>query len=352
METHIHLPMAHLYCRELCSYVWDYGDGSATTSGTNGSKTYATEGIYQVKLKSITPAVREAFGIKKGKDLKNLKNTYIGLADIIKNAADYTDKYVTEETHPDLVDKDRFERALYFLNSPGKVRKSDTQNYNESLDDASYLSRLTEEGREKNVGRANKTKLSMDPGSYPAKVLERAKELKTKINYEDPSVLGEVLVASKKKENGGLILKKKTKDNYGKKPNVNDAKVSAGPGFEGDGYTTQNWRSPAWGGQFQYGGSIPTDKKSQQFYNTLKDYYSASDRTEAEKAQYAAFQRLNEAHGYAPVAVKNKTIAGKRSMINPFSGRLNIVAEADPEVGEIKSTPQKLMDQYIDFKNL
>jgi len=60
-----------------------------------------------------------------------------------------------------------------------------------------------------------------------------------------------------KYEQGGLVLKKKTKDNYGKKPNVNDVKVSAGPGFEGDGYTAQNWKSPAWGGQFQMGGSLP-----------------------------------------------------------------------------------------------
>jgi hypothetical protein len=60
-----------------------------------------------------------------------------------------------------------------------------------------------------------------------------------------------------KYEQGGLVLKKKTKDNYGKKPNVNDVKVSAGPGFEGEGYTAQNWKSPGWGGQFQMGGSMP-----------------------------------------------------------------------------------------------
>jgi len=59
-----------------------------------------------------------------------------------------------------------------------------------------------------------------------------------------------------KYEQGGLVLKKKTKDNYGKKPNVNDVKVSAGPGFEGDGYTAQNWKSPAWGGQFAMGGKL------------------------------------------------------------------------------------------------
>ena len=58
-------------------------------------------------------------------------------------------------------------------------------------------------------------------------------------------------------EQGGLVLKKKTKDNYGTKPNVNDVKVSAGPNFVGEGYTAYNWKSPAWGGQFQMGGSLP-----------------------------------------------------------------------------------------------
>jgi hypothetical protein len=60
-----------------------------------------------------------------------------------------------------------------------------------------------------------------------------------------------------KYEQGGLVLKKKTKDNYGKKANPNDVKVSAGPGFEGDGYAAHNWKSPAWGGQFQMGGALP-----------------------------------------------------------------------------------------------
>jgi hypothetical protein len=60
-----------------------------------------------------------------------------------------------------------------------------------------------------------------------------------------------------KYEQGGLVLEKKTKDNYGKKPNVNDVKVSAGPNFVGEGYTAYNWKSPAWGGQFAMGGSMP-----------------------------------------------------------------------------------------------
>jgi hypothetical protein len=40
--------------------------------------------------------------------------------------------------------------------------------------------------------------------------------------------------------------------------NYNDYSVSAGPGFEGDGYSNvgRNY-SPAWGGQFQDGGELP-----------------------------------------------------------------------------------------------
>jgi hypothetical protein len=60
-----------------------------------------------------------------------------------------------------------------------------------------------------------------------------------------------------KYEQGGLVLKKKTKDNYGKKPNVNDVQASAGPNFVGEGYTAYNWKSPAWGGQFAMGGALP-----------------------------------------------------------------------------------------------
>jgi hypothetical protein len=47
-------------------------------------------------------------------------------------------------------------------------------------------------------------------------------------------------------------------DNYGKKPNPNEVDVSVGPGFVGMGNdTTGRNYSPAWGGQFQSGGTLP-----------------------------------------------------------------------------------------------
>jgi len=61
-----------------------------------------------------------------------------------------------------------------------------------------------------------------------------------------------------KYEQGGLVLKQKTHDNYGKKANLNDPDVSLPPGFKGLAYNTKGRNySPAWGGQFAMGGSIP-----------------------------------------------------------------------------------------------
>jgi hypothetical protein len=58
-----------------------------------------------------------------------------------------------------------------------------------------------------------------------------------------------------KKEDGGWL--EKYNDGGPVQPNYNDYSVSAGPGFEGDGYSNvgRNY-SPAWGGQFAMGGSL------------------------------------------------------------------------------------------------
>jgi len=71
-----------------------------------------------------------------------------------------------------------------------------------------------------------------------------------------------------KYEQGGLVLKKKTKDNYGKQSNYNDAKASVGPDFVGLGYNTKGRDySPAWGGQFQNGGFLqPNSSKLPEGY--------------------------------------------------------------------------------------
>jgi hypothetical protein len=66
-----------------------------------------------------------------------------------------------------------------------------------------------------------------------------------------------------KYEQGGMVLKKKTKDNYGKKENANEGHSTAGPGWVGEGTTNRGFDyNGAWGGQFQNGGFLqPTSYK-------------------------------------------------------------------------------------------
>jgi hypothetical protein len=70
------------------------------------------------------------------------------------------------------------------------------------------------------------------------------------------------------KEDGGWL--KKYNDGGPVQPNYNDYSVSAGPGFEGDGYSNVGRDySPAWGGQFKDGGPV---KRFMQPTETFKNY--------------------------------------------------------------------------------
>ena len=66
-----------------------------------------------------------------------------------------------------------------------------------------------------------------------------------------------------KYEQGGLVLKQKTKDNYGKKENANEGYSTAGPGWVGEGTTNRGFNyNGAWGGTMQNGGFLqPTSYK-------------------------------------------------------------------------------------------
>jgi len=74
------------------------------------------------------------------------------------------------------------------------------------------------------------------------------------------------------KEDGGLL--EKYNDGGPVQPNYNDYSVSAGPGFEGDGYSNvgRNY-SPAWGGQFEDGGNL-SFIKDPKLRNMLEGYQS------------------------------------------------------------------------------
>jgi hypothetical protein len=73
-----------------------------------------------------------------------------------------------------------------------------------------------------------------------------------------------------KKENGGWL--EKYNDGGPIQPNYNDSNASAGPGFQGDGYSNvgRNY-SPAWGGQFKEGGKL-SFIKDPKLRNMLEGY--------------------------------------------------------------------------------
>jgi hypothetical protein len=88
-----------------------------------------------------------------------------------------------------------------------------------------------------------------------------------------------------KYEQGGMVLKQKTKDNYGKKANPNNPDVSLPPEFKGLAYNTKGRDySPAWGGQFENGGyiaqkgvAVPTSADSARLFNSqmaLNNFYA------------------------------------------------------------------------------
>ena len=61
-----------------------------------------------------------------------------------------------------------------------------------------------------------------------------------------------------KYEQGGMVLKKKTKDNYGKRENANEGYSTAGPGWIGEGTTNKGFNyNGAWGGTMAMGGALP-----------------------------------------------------------------------------------------------
>ena len=94
----------------------------------------------------------------------------------------------------------------------------------------------------------------------------------------------------KLKENGGWL------DKYedGGEINYNDSNASAGPGFQGDGYSNvgRNY-SPAWGGQFQKGGKVKpitvTDKNDPRLkaYQDSLSLYNLSNRLMRKATPYA-----------------------------------------------------------------
>ena len=121
-----------------------------------------------------------------------------------------------------------------------------------------------------------------------------------------------------KYEQGGMVLKQKTKDNYGKRENANEGHSTAGPGWIGEGYsTTGRDYSPAWGGQFQNGGLL---NKLENSVNSSLGY--PMDRASKFAKVVAPEKKYNRKS-------KETVIVGRDNIRHPFAGRATAEAIQD-----------------------
>jgi len=118
-----------------------------------------------------------------------------------------------------------------------------------------------------------------------------------------------------KYEQGGLVLKQKKTDNYGTKPNVNDDKATYPDGFVGWEYdiTGRNY-SPAWGGQFAMGGSIPG---AVGFTYARTVGAAPSNGPYAKKTKASAQNGMEMKYYQAGLDFKPKTISQDGTVIDP-----------------------------------
>jgi len=137
-----------------------------------------------------------------------------------------------------------------------------------------------------------------------------------------------------KYEQGGLVLKQKTKDNYGKKENANAGYSTAGPGWVGEGTTNKGFNyNGAWGGTMQNGGKMTLPEAIVYGHKDpgTKAYFDKV-RKDAEKWQdeyywntptagYNALEQMHSKYG----APKINTIGeNDRAYYNPINDSMNI----------------------------
>jgi len=147
-----------------------------------------------------------------------------------------------------------------------------------------------------------------------------------------------------KKENGGWL--DKYNDGGPIQPNYNDASTSAGPEFQGDGYSNvgRNY-SPAWGGQFQDGGKVPATKQdSLNLYNNAKkvlNYYSNKNyRKDSE--DYSSWEGYNEwVHNHNKTSL---TVFNSSNKVNANPSRVPLASGKSANMVLPESTYYKKLD--------
>ena len=204
------------------------------------------------------------------------------------------------------------------------------------------------------VTRAFKA-LESTGGQWTDKTTKKFSDLKDEPKKENGGWLN-------KYEQGGLVLKQQPHDNYGKQSNYNDAKASTGPGFVGLGYGASNWKSSAWGGQFQNGGSLHNkawvdsvnnaniDKDFVQRYYAKNNPPAPIHLSQTPSGEMSTHYMADADNMVFPTVVNPKTFNPLDVYTQP--GNLQYLDKPGPVVDrKTAGDYARRTGEYIDFKN-
>ena len=149
-----------------------------------------SRGAAQIKMSSLTADEKKVLGIKKASDLDKDEVAYKAALLMLNNSRKRMNQEVEQGTHPELADKDEYFRAGYYYNSPARAIQS-SEKFTKKKDKKATISDI------------KKNELRMDEGSYPYKLMERAKDLGVNVDFDATAELEPVVVRSMVKNNKG-----------------------------------------------------------------------------------------------------------------------------------------------------
>jgi hypothetical protein len=152
-----------------------------------------SRGAAQIKMSSLTNDEKKILGVKKAKDLDNDEVAYKAALLMLNNSRKRMNQEVEEGTHPELADKDEYFRAGYYYNSPARAIQSSDKFTKRKNKNATFSD-------------VKKNELRLDEGSYPYKLMEKAKDLGVNMDFDATTELEPVVVRSVVKNNKGTTF--------------------------------------------------------------------------------------------------------------------------------------------------
>ena len=163
-----------------------------------------SRGAAQIKLSSLTKDERKVLGINRSKDLEKEDVAYKAAMLLLNNARKRMNQEVVEGTHPELVDKDEYFRSGYYYNAPARAINSakswgDRPAPVQILNPLTWANRFTSRRRPRPFSSENpdydtQNELRMDKGSYPWKLMQQAKDLGVRVDFDKGQDLEEVVI--------------------------------------------------------------------------------------------------------------------------------------------------------------